>query len=188
LEAVESLVRFIGSYPLWARLLILLCLIGAVGTLVLAPRTVESQLAKPPATATGSISTATPQQAFLRIKPIRLHPPDPNAEIQLSIFVNDTEYRHPSVGGVEWMKTGPAMSEKIIRLPSTPKFEYEVRFEMRVRSGGVYNAQSSYHMGSQMQMPVMTLPYSGEYSLYRTDNKTRSAGVGGVVPWELYLR
>src|SRR5689334_17772439 len=109
MDTLESVIRFIGSYPMWARLLVLACFAVAAGTLVMAPRSATSQTAKPSAPAIDA--SKKERQFFMRIKPIKLFPDRPNAEIQLSVLVNGTEYRHPSVAGVEWMRVGPAMSE-----------------------------------------------------------------------------
>jgi hypothetical protein len=119
----------------------------------------------------------------MRVKPIRLFPDKPNADVQLSIFVNGTEYRHPSVAGVEWMKVGPSMSEKIIELP--PAARYDVRFEMRLREGPTLKTQQQV---SQQITPIKALPYSEEYNLYQVENKSRAAGISAVVSYEVYAQ
>jgi hypothetical protein len=178
---LEAVLRFVGSYPMWARLLVLACLSAAVATLILAPRTATTQPQKPAATAPESASKG--QQAFLRVKPIKLFPDRPTAEVQLFIYVNGTEYRHPSVAGVEWMRVGPAMSEKIIELPPAPR--YDVRFEMRIREGPTLKTQQQT---SQQVTPIKALPYSEEYKLYQVENKSRAAAVSAVVSYEVYTQ
>lgn len=163
---------------MWARLLVLACMFVAVVTLALAQRDVDPKPPKP--CATTSEPSKKGQQVFLRIRAIKLFPENPNAEVQLSIFVNGTEYKHPSVAGVEWMKVGPAMSEKIIELPTSPR--YDVRFEMRLREGPTLRMHQKV---SQQITPIKTLPYSEEYNLYQVENKTRAAGVSAVVPYEV---
>lgn len=166
---------------MWARLLVLGCLSAVVATLLFTPRTGTPQSAKP--TATTAEPAKKDQQVFVRIKPIKLFPERPNAEVQLSVFVNGTEYRHPSVGGVEWMKVGPSMSEKIIEVPTASR--YDVRFEMRLREGSTLKNQQ--HMAQQIT-PIKTLPYSEEYRLYPVENKSRAANVSAVVAYEVYAQ
>lgn len=166
---------------MWARLLVLACMSVAVATLVLTPRTVIPQPVKP-----GLAAPEAPkkgQQVFLRVKPIKLFPDNPNAEVQLSIFVNGTEYKHPSVAGVEWMKVGPSMSEKFIELPISTR--YDVRFEMRLREGPTLKTRQQV---SQQVTPIKALPYNEEYNLYQVENRTRSAGVSAVVSYEVYAQ
>jgi hypothetical protein len=179
METIESILRFAGSYPTWARILVLGCLSAIVATLLLAPRSGTTQPTKPVAVA--GESAKKDQQVFVRVKPIKLFPERPNAEIQLSVFVNGTEYKHPSVGGVEWMKVGPSMSEKIIEVPTASR--YDVRFEMRLREGATLKTQQ--HMAQQVT-PIKALPYSEEYRLYPVENKSRAASVSAVIAYEVY--
>lgn len=166
---------------MWARLLVLACFAVAAGTLVLAPRIATSQATKAPVT---SIDASKKERLVLmRIKPIKLFPDDPSAEVQLLVFVNGTEYRHPSVAGVEWMKVGPAMSEKIIELP--PSSRYEVRFEMRMRND---LKRKTTLRAAQKITYITTLPFNEEYSLYEVDGLSRAAGVSALVSYEVYAQ
>lgn len=166
---------------MWARLLVLVCLSVTTATLVFVPRSAESQGAK------GTSPTANggkkEEQVFLRIRPVKLFPEDPSADVQVSAFVNGIEYKHPSVGGVQWMKTGPGMSEKIIEIPKAER--YEVRFEMRIRDGATLQTQKQ---ASQMITPVKVLPYSEDYKLYNVKGSTRAAGVSAVVTYDIYTQ
>lgn len=117
----------------------------------------------------------------MRIRPLKLFPDRPDAEVQLLVFVNDTEYRHPSVAGVEWMKVGPAMSVKIIELPVASI--YQVRFEMRLREGP--NGPTRLRAAQRIDH-ITTLPFSEEYPLYDIDVQIRHAGVSAVVTYEVY--
>jgi hypothetical protein len=166
---------------MWARLVVLGCFAVTIATLVLSPRTAAAPTSKPLVTAAEPVKNG--QQVFLRVKPIKLFPDKPNAEVQLSIFVNGTEYRHPSVAGVEWMRVGPAMSEKIIELPRAMR--YDVRFEMRLREGPTLKHQQQL---SQIITPIKVLPYSDEYNLYQVENKSRAASVSSVVSYEVYAQ
>lgn len=166
---------------MWARLLVLACVAISVGTLVLTPRSANPQSAKVPAPA---VETAKKErQAFMRIKPIKLFPDRPTAEVQLSVYVNGTEFRHPSVAGVEWMKVGPAMSEKTIELPPAPR--YDVRFEMRMRDGP--KGKTTFRAAQKITY-ISTLPFSEEYSLYEIDSGSRAAAVSALVAYEVYAQ
>jgi hypothetical protein len=181
METLESILRFAGSYPMWARLLVIGCLAVAIGTLILAPRSATPQTPKA-ATPTPEVAKKE-RQVFMHIKPLQLFPDRPNAEVQLSILVNGSEYRHPSVAGVEWMKVGPAMSEKIIELPTASR--YDVRFEMRLRDGPKGPTKLR---AAQKITYITTLPFSEEYSLYDIDGDSRAAGVSAVVSYEVYAQ
>jgi hypothetical protein len=181
METIDGILKFAGSYPMWARLLVLVCLSTVVATLVLVPRSAESQGAK--GTSPTTNAGKKEEQVYLRIRPIRLFPEDPSADVQVSVFVNGIEYKHPSVGGVQWMKTGPGMSEKIIEIPRAER--YDVRFEMRIRDGATLQTQ---RQASQMVTPVKALPYSEEYKLYNVRGVTRAAGVSAVIAYEIYAQ
>jgi hypothetical protein len=179
MDTLESILRFAGSYPMWARILVLACTLVIGATLLLVPRAATTQTTKPVVNATEPAKKD--QQVFIRVKPIKLFPERPDAEVQLSIFVNGTEYKHPSVGRVEWMKVGPSMSEKIIEVPTASR--YDVRFEMRLRDlreTGEARLKTQQHL-SQQVTPIKALPYTEEYRLYQVNNQSRSAGVSAVL-------
>lgn len=166
---------------MWARLLVLTCVAISIGTLVLAPRSALPQPAKTP-TPPSEVQKKE-RQAFMRIRPIKLFPDRPTAEVQLSVYVNGTEFRHPSVAGVEWMKVGPAMSEKIIELPPAPR--YDVRFEMRMRDGP--KGKTTFRAAQKITY-ITSLPFSEEYSLYEIDSGSRAAAVSALVSYEVYAQ
>ncbi len=179
METINSLLTFITSYPNWAKAIVLVALGTIVVTLVFAPRNGASQ-PQPPSQQQPP-PTNNSQHVYMKIRAIKLFPDNPNAEVQLSAFVNGTEYIHPSVAGVEWMKVGAGMSEKIIEIPKSER--YYVRFELRIRGGGTLRQQVQV---SQQVTPVKTLPYAEEYTLYSVDGAVRSAAVSAVVPYEIY--
>ena len=160
---------------MWARILVLVCVGIVGGTLVLAERSGTTQ---PP-----KLTTPKERPIFMRIKPIKLFPDRSAAEVQLSVFVNGTEYRHPSVAGVEWMKVGPAMSEKTIEIPAASR--YEVRFEMRMRDGP--KGKTTLRAAQKITY-ITALPFSEEYSLYDIDGMSRAAGVSALVSYEVYAQ
>jgi hypothetical protein len=176
MESFEAMVRFFYSYPVWARIAVIACLGGAALVITLSPRIIEAQVHKQ------SVKPVA-KQVFLKILPIRLFPSQPAAEVQISAFVNDTEYRHPEVGGVEWMKTGASMSAKYIELPTAER--YDVRFELRIRDGQTLAHQTQQ---SQSITPIRTLPFQEEYQLYPVKNKVRDAAVSAVIAYEVSER
>jgi hypothetical protein len=182
LETVENMLKFIGSYPAWAKSVVLLALIAVVITLVFSPRAGTTQLTEEADPQPLALSRAE-QRVYLKIKAIRLYPNNPEAQVQLSIFVNETEYIHPSVAGVKWMKVGPSMSEKIVELPKAER--YNIRFELRIRNGSTLRQQIQ---ASQQVTPVKTLPYAEEYTLYPVSSGIRAAAVSAVIPYEVYAQ
>ncbi len=185
METMDSLLKFIGSYPAWAKSLILVGIGISIVTLVFAPREGILQPTKPSAlTATGQ-----DERVFMKLKAIQLFPDDPSAEVQVVAYVNGTEYVHPSVGGVKWMKVGPDMSEKVIELPKAA--QYTIRFEMNFRSekklkGATNSVQVKQKASSQWLTPVIRLPFSEEYKLYLVKDESRAASVKAVIPYEIY--
>jgi|GEM_PF-3767888 len=188
METIVSVLKFISSYPLWAKLLVLIGLGIVVVTLVFAPREVESDAPKPPK----PLGPTKGDSIFMKIKAIQLFPTDPEAEVRVTAYVNGTEFVHPSVGGVQWMRVGPSMSEKIIPLPKADR--YEISFEMTFRSekklsGGTKSLQvrSGFQKAkSQMVTPVSTLPFSEDYRLYLVNDGSRAASVKAIIPYEIY--
>lgn len=197
MEWLESMVRFLGSYPTWAKACLLAALVVSMGVLILAPRT------GPSAAEMSSSAVAAPNSAanrpanapiFLKIGDVRLFPDDASAEVRILAFVNGTKYVHPSVGGVTWMKIGPDMSHKVIQLPQADT--YEVRFEMQLRGGAedasAYSAKEvrvldpHRSMVAQNSAYIRALPFKDTYKLYRVIDKTRYAGVAATVSYELY--
>lgn len=181
METLDSVVRFFASYPIWARIVVLLCAALAFTTLVVAPREAVSQGGKVVSQASGATSSA--KHVFMRVKTIKLFPDDSNVEVQLSVFVNGTEFIHPSIAGVTWMKVGTAMSEKIIELPRSER--YDIRFEMRVRDGPTFKPRQRV---SQQVTPVQTLPFAESYNLYDLTMNTRAATVSASVAYEIYAQ
>lgn len=208
METIESVLKFIGSYPIWAKALVLIGLGISVATLVFAPRQVTQGAEKSiTPSSTGKedrqvtrgaekfitpSSTSKEDRVFMKIKAIQLFPDDPEAEVQVICYVNGIEFIHPSVGGVNWMRVGPSMSEKIISLPKAAS--YDIRFEMRFRSdkklsGGTKSVQieqGPQQATSQMVTPVTALPFSEEYSLYLVNDGSRAASVKAIIPYEIY--
>ncbi len=182
METFDSIIKFLSSYPIWAKAGIIGGLLFSSTILVFAPREIS---------ANGLKGNENFTRVFMRIEEIRLFPVNENTEIQLYAIVNGNRYRHPSVGGIEWMKVGPGMSHKVIELPKTDR--YEIRFELIYRNGKeiigsttILENVKEKAMMSQMIRRVMKIPFSEEYELYPVKNKTRSASVGASVSYSIY--
>lgn len=164
METIKNFIEFFSSYPGWAKLLALAGLLITTGTLVLAPRNTKQ---KETAGEDGKI--------FLKIQRVLLFPSDPDAEVQVYAYVNDTQYRYPGVAGISWLKVGPSMSPGIFEVPKSDS--YEVRFEAVVRD----TSSNSTRLVSQQVLQFSKLPFSGRYNLHKTQNATRSASVSAAV-------
>jgi hypothetical protein len=174
METLLNAVNFVVSYPVWARVTVLTLLALVAVILLLAPRSME----RPP-----QPGTPAGAQVFMRVSGVRLFPDNPDADVQISIFVNNTEYVFPSVGGAQWMKVGPSMSEKIIPIPAADT--YYTRFEMRIRDGSTLEASRQV---SQNIAPIHKVPYAEKYRLYPLVNDTRGAGVSAEISYSLYAQ
>ena len=168
MDTFKSLLDFLNSYPLWAKLFTFLGLLVTVGVLIFAPRINKS------AESGSDQSSGT----FLTVKGIELFPESPDAEIQVVIFVNGTKYQYPSLAGVKWLKTGRTMSPGTFKVPNDQI--YEVRFEATLR-----NFEATY-LASQRVVRISKLPYSNEYDLYKVNEEmTRSAYVSATVHYSI---
>ncbi|MDR7267709.1 hypothetical protein J2X20_000338 [Pelomonas saccharophila] len=177
---IESFLKLIEPYPLWARIAIVTGLIVVGAALVFGRQSITSAEAETATNATGTV--------YLRINGITLYPDDPDAELQIISSVNRTEYIFPSVAGVKWMKVGPAMGKKIIPLPEADS--YEIWFKMNYKSGKVARAQDPITIYKSKALATnaratASIPYSGKYKLYPVKSDTASPAVVAVVSFEI---
>jgi hypothetical protein len=166
-ETVDAIVRFISSYPIWAKLLLVANLACIALTLILTPRTSSEEKA-----------LAEQGSRILRIEGVELFPESESAEIQVSAFVNGTEFRYPSVAGVEWLNVAPSMSGQTFKLPKAET--YELRIEMRKRQPP---ESQLARLVSQETVTLGEVPFSGTYRLHGFDpsSRTRSGEVSAQV-------
>jgi hypothetical protein len=172
LDTLENILRFLNSYPTWAKVLALGGLVLTTATLVFTPRTAGDAQAQPKATQAGAV---------LRILGVNLFPDDPNAFVRVTAFVNGTSFRYPSLAGIEWLQVGPSMSLQAFPLPKAEK--YELRFEMDLKS---QRPGATGEFVSQQTVTIAKLPTIGEYNLHRKQQQpgvgiTRSASVNAAV-------
>jgi hypothetical protein len=159
MPTIEAIVKFLATYPSWAKVAMLLGIALTVGVALLAPRTpidAEAQ-SKPGAT------TATSAQALLRINGVDIRKAQKGTSVRVTAIVNGQAYLYPSLGGVAWLEVGPTMSSQSFQIPQASS--YEVRFEMDVNSSDP--ALSGRHL-SQETARVAAIPYTGAYAVYQT--------------------
>jgi hypothetical protein len=132
-----------------------------------------------------------PRAAQLRINGV--FPGDkPDAEVQITAFVNGEVFTYPGIAGVQWMKIGPNMAP--MRFDVTPAQAYVLRFEGKLRTHDrtqtlfdLADNVTEYPLASQTEQVVTRLPFTVKYPLFVVDPQTssRSARVGAVVDAEL---
>lgn len=171
---IESFLKLIFDYPLWARVVIVSALMLVVIVLVFGRK---------------EIAPLPPNEmVYLRIMGISVYPDDPGAEVRLVSEVNRAEYPFPNVPGVMWMKVGPAMSRKVVPLPNAST--YEVQFRLMFKDGRVATAQDLVKIGTTRKTGsagnlARTLPYADTFKLYLANDGTASAAVKAEINYEL---
>ena len=182
LETIDGVQRFFASYPMWARALASAGFLVGILTLVLAPRSAPPSAIADQGGSRGQgtdTSSSQGQLYWLTVDGIELFPANPQAEVQVQIDVNGTVFQYPSVGGVEWMNVGPAMSPQRFRLPPIGA-GYDVRLEMTVREGSLVT-----RLASQSVESVSVLPFKSTYQLHQVSGMTRAAGVAATVTYSV---
>jgi hypothetical protein len=168
MSTVEAIIKFVGTYPAWAKVAMLAGLILIVGVALLSPRNPIDAQAEP--TSNGTI----PNKTVLKIHGVSDRGLPPDASVRVTAIVNGKTYVYPSLAGVDWLDVGATMSSQTFDLPIASR--YEVRFEMDLKGSG-----ASKRYVSQETIEVPAVPYTGEYRLYPT--KADSAGVSrGLAP------
>ncbi len=172
METLESIIKFISTYPTWAKGLVFGNLICIVATLVFAPRVVESKTLE-----------ANPSNTYqLRIDRVELFPHSNSAVIQVLAIVNGTKFMYPSIGGVEWLKVAPSMAGQTFRLPSSDR--YDVRFEMQKREDSL---DSEAKLLSVETISFTGGTTEGRYGLHGFDpaSKTRSGEISAEIVYSI---
>lgn len=185
METFEAFLKFVNSYPSWAKFAIVSGLLFSLAVAILSPRITNS--------AKEAKEQKTDKTTYLKIEEVKLYPQDENVDIQVYAIVNSTRYKHPSVAGVEWMKVGPSMSHKIIELPKSE--QYEIRFELKYKSGESDSAGETKNLStaekdmmSQMIIQVVEYPFSETYNLYKVDDNTRASSISASIDYSLYQK
>lgn len=167
METIKSLIEFLNSYPLWAKLLAFLGLLITICALIFAPRVTKEK--------EKDTDKDKSSRVYLKIQGIKGFQSN-YSEIQIDAFVNGNKFRYPSVAGVEWLEVGPTMSPGIFELPDSDI--YEIRFEGRLRDG-------HRSLASQQVLTITKLPYTGEYNLHLVDKAIRSAAISTRVRFSI---
>lgn len=181
MDTILAFLKFVDSYPSWAKIAIVAGLLFSLAVALLSPRSGSTN---------GGIENE--KTTYLRIGEVKLYPSDENTDIQIYAIVNSTRYKHPSVGGVEWMKVGPSMSHKIIELPESEM--YSIRFELKYKTGAVDSTGETMNittetddmMMSQLVERIVEYPFSETYNLYKVNDSTRASSVSASVEYSLY--
>lgn len=171
MDALESLIKFISSYPTWAKALVFGNLICIAATLVFAPRVVSEP------------RPDKQSDAYqLRIDRVELFPPSNSAVVQVLAIANGTKFKYPSIGGVEWLKVAPTMAGQTFRLPLADR--YEIRFEMLKKEEGT--------SGEAKLLSVETISFAGgstkgRYALHGFDpaSRTRSGEISAEIIYSI---
>lgn len=174
MDALESAIKFLTSYPAWARGLALAGVLVSVLTLVFAPRTPSSS----PSDA--SEPSAAKRRYWLSIEGVEVFGQE-DAQIQVTIDVNGTTFVYPSLAGVKWAEVGPTMSSQQFQLPPG-QLPLRLRFSALLRTSG----KSPVELVSQRTVVVDQLPADGEYILHkRNEEGVRAAAVSAAVRYSI---
>ncbi len=186
METIDNFLRFLNSYPTWAKIAVAGGFIAVVLVLIFTPRRNPHEESKQDALA---------RRYFLVVRAVTLYPENPSAEVQVFFAVNGLEFKFPSVAGVEWMNIGPFMSGKTVEVP--PSVEYVVSFRMRLRPSAnepaaELDSKQQMHIPireassqSMIRVPRSNLPFRGSYSLYDVQNGVRGASVRASIDFEI---
>ena len=138
METFDAVVKFITSYPVWARVLVVISLSVVVLTLSLAPRSTADTKAKE------APLVEKDDASWLIVDGVDLYGYSRGAQIKLHIDVNGTKFVYPTLEGVEWLGVGPTMASQQFPLPRPGRDGYEIQMQMDIRSqgGAVYDVRS----------------------------------------------
>jgi hypothetical protein len=175
MDTFEGMLKLLGSYPTWAKALILANVVCLAGILVFARSPVAVATAEP-AAPTGSY--------VLRVQGVRIFPPSDQDEIQCLIMVNGIQYRYPTLAEVEWLGVSPTMPGQTFVLPKAER--YEIKFEVFTRT------ERNRKVTRRLVNPEplrLAKPEHNVYRVYAVDSTsgTRSGTVGAEVAWSLEL-
>ena len=171
MEALENIIKFISTYPTWAKWLVFGNVICIAATLVFAPRI-----------GSGTDQPKLSDRYELRIDRVELFPPSSTAVVQVSAIVNGTEFKYPSIGDVQWLKVAPTMAGQTFRLPSADRFE--IRFEMVKREDG---ANEEAKLLSVETVSFVSGTTEGRYALHGFDpaSRTRSGEISAEIIYSI---
>ncbi|MEM6681028.1 MAG: hypothetical protein AAF607_02195 [Pseudomonadota bacterium] len=185
MDTLERLFAFINSYPVYSKVGVVAGIFFVIAILLFSPRQAETTVNK----------NSVRGRMILEIGEVRLFPQNSDLDIRVIAIAGGTEYVHPSVGGVEWMKTGPQMSHKTIQLPNLGFLN--IRFEIEFRDGNNLvgdsplqaAAKGKFVSQSMVDIDLEDLPYEGVYSLYEVNQiQSRAPNIGAEIDFKIYNR
>jgi hypothetical protein len=172
METLESFVRFLSSYPLWAKLLAVGGILTTAVTLALAPRSPQIDPQRNAANATDTV--------FLKILRVKLYRVDPQTPVQVIAYLNDDSYVYPSgVPGVEWIKVGEGMSGQSFEIPKMQ--HYKLKFELKLQTSPG-NVQV---LVNNEPVPKRTLPMAGTYDVHAVVENIKEAAIAATIDFSL---
>jgi hypothetical protein len=175
MEAVDTIFKFITSYPAWARILIVISLAVIVLTLTLVPRGTSDAKAKE-----ASLMDKD-DQAWLIVDGVDLYDPYGEPQIKLHINVNGTKFVYPTLDGVEWLGVGPTMASQQFSLPGPGINGYEIQMQMYVKGKG----GGTYDLRSVRKVFVQEVPFAGRYNLHTVNDGSRDPGISASVRFHI---
>ena len=151
MSSIEAAVKFFQSYPSWAKGIILLGLVVAFVTAVLAPRSGNDS------------KEARPKRVILKIRGVDDTPLGLESMVRVTAVVNGATFIYPSIAGVDWLDAGATMSSQTFDL--VPAESYNVRFELFTTNKAMLPLTERFV--SQETAIVLTLPFTSDYRVYR---------------------
>lgn len=173
MASLESMVNFASSYPIWARLIVCVCVLVALLTLVLAPRGSSVNAAK----------SDTTGERWLVIEGVELFDGADDTLVKLTANVNGLSFLYPTLPGIEWMEVGPDMSPQQFKLPVSNS-GYQVRFSMKARSGRDTKKREQDFVSVNVAH-VNSFPFSGTYNLHFAKAGVRSAPIRATIKFRI---
>jgi hypothetical protein len=161
MSSLEAVLKFLASYPTWAKVAMLGGFAVIVAVAILSPRSPIDAEAQTQAGATGLPS----KTVTFKIHGVSSAGLPDAASVRVTAIVNGKAFLYPSLGGVDWLDVGPTMSSQSFQVPKAA--QYEIRFEMEVKGGPRHVSQET--------IQVATVPFTGDYRLFPT--KVDSTGV-----------
>ena len=158
MSTVEAFLKFLASYPSWAKIAMLAGMVFTVGVALLAPRTLIDADAQ----------TKLGSAVIFKIHGVTNSGLPSNASVRVTAIVNEKAFTYPSLGAVDWLDVGPTMSSQSFQVPNSGR--YDIRFEMEVK-GGLRHV-------SQETVQVFAIPHTGTYRLYPTKSDGQGVSRG----------
>lgn len=184
LEFIDTFLATFNSFPLLSKVGLFGCMIVFAGILAFSPREAEKtdpDEDAPPVSETGPAEIDPATASYLEIGDIRVFP-QTEMVVRVEAHINSTTYRHPRIGGVQWLQVGPEMTKQTLQLPKSD--DYTVRFEAFTKFP---DEDGEGRLSSSQEVVVIErVPFEGTYRLYSVSGATRAAGASVEIDYRLY--